>query len=241
MKAYGLTDRGCVRSENQDRFRIVEGEGYALAVVCDGMGGAKAGSVAAELAVESFTSYLHRCMQEKEPIESGIMLRESASYANIREYDKSRESEEYEGMGCTLVAALVRDGSVTLINIGDSRCYHFSRRGLRRLTVDHSLVEEMVRAGEISREEARNHPQKNVITQAVGLEYRLHGDIFYPEIMPGEVLLLCSDGLSNMLDKKCMEAVLYDEPDIEKAAEKLMELALKAGASDNVTVLLLTL
>lgn len=241
MKAYGLTDRGCVRSENQDRFRIVEGEGYALAVVCDGMGGAKAGSVAAELAVESFTSYLHRCMLEKEPIESGIMLRESASYANIRVYDKSRESEEYEGMGCTLVAALVRDRSVTLINIGDSRCYHFSRRGLRRLTVDHSLVEEMVRAGEISREEARNHPQKNVITQAVGLEYRLHGDIFYPEIKPGEVLLLCSDGLSNMLDKKCMEAVLYDEPDIEKAAEKLMELALKAGASDNVTVLLLTL
>ncbi len=239
MRAYGLTDRGCVRSENQDRFRITETDSYTSVVVCDGMGGAKAGSVAAELAVDSFARYLERCMGEKEPLESGIALRESASYANIRVYDKSRESEDYEGMGCTLVSALLRDGRVTLINVGDSRAYHFSQRGLRQLTVDHSLVEELVRAGKITREEAQNHPRKNVITQAVGLGYRLHGDIFYPEVKTGDLLLLCSDGLSNVLDKKTMENVLYDFPEPDRAAEKLMELALHSGASDNVTVLLL--
>lgn len=239
MKAYGLTDQGCVRAENQDRFRIHYGKNYGVAVLCDGMGGARAGSLAAELATDSFMLYLQRCMLEKEPPEVGIILRESASYANIRVYDKSRESEQYEGMGCTLVSALVQNGNVTLINIGDSRCYHFSRRGLRRLTVDHSLVEELVRAGKISREEAKTHPQKNVITQAVGLEYRLHGDIYYPEVKEGDTLLLCSDGLSNMLEKKTMENVLYDCPDIEKAAKRLMSLALRAGASDNVTVVLL--
>ena len=241
MKAYGLTDRGCVRSENQDRFRITEGENYVAVVVCDGMGGAKAGSVAAELAADSFIDYLERCMRDPEPPESGMILRESASFANLRVYDKSLQGEEYEGMGCTMVAALIRDGSVTLVNVGDSRCYHFSRRGLRQLTVDHSLVEEMVRAGKITRAEAKNHPRKNVITEAVGLEYRLHGDIFYPETKSGDVLLFCSDGLSNMLEKETMEAVLYDEPEIERAAEKLMGLALKAGANDNVTVLLLAL
>ena len=239
MKAFGLTDKGCVRAENQDRFQITETESYTSVVLCDGMGGAKAGSVAAEMAVDAFERYLERCMLEKEPPEPGVILRESASYANIRVYDKSRESEQYEGMGCTLVSALLWKGSVTLINIGDSRCYHFSRRGLRQLTVDHSLVEELVRAGEITREEARNHPRKNVITQAVGLEYRLHGDIFYPKVREGDTLLLCSDGLTNMLEKSTIENVLYDFPEPEKAAEKLMALALEAGANDNVTVVLL--
>lgn len=241
MKAYGLSDKGCVRTENQDRFRIVQNEAYTALVVCDGMGGAKAGSVAAELAVDSFVTYLGRCMTEKEIPESAVILRESASYANIRVYDMSRTSEEYEGMGCTLVGVLLRENSAVIINVGDSRAYHFSQRGLRQLTVDHSLVEELIRAGKLKRSEAKNHPRKNVITQAVGLGYRLHGDIFFPEIQAGDKLLLCSDGLSNVLEKRTMENILYDFPEPEDSVRELIDLALKAGAPDNVTALLLEL
>ncbi len=241
MTIFGMTDRGRVRPDNQDTFRIADCSGYVAVAVCDGMGGAKAGALASSLAADSFMSHLERCMQEKEPPEAGVALREAASFANIRVFDKSRESLAFEGMGTTLVAALVKDGRVTLINVGDSRCYHFSRRGLRRLTVDHSLVEEMVSRGEITRREAENHPRKNVITQAVGLEYRLHGDIYYPETEPGETLLFCSDGLSNVLGRSVMEEVLYTENDTERCCARLMELALAAGAPDNVTVVLLRL
>ncbi len=239
MNAFGLTDKGCLRGDNQDRFWIEAHDDYTAVVVCDGMGGAKAGAVASALAIDSFVSFLNRCMHEKEPVEAGIALREAASFANIRVFDKSRESRDFEGMGCTLVAALVRDESAVLINIGDSRAYLFSQRGLKQLTVDHSLVEELVRSGSITRQEAANHPQKNMITQAVGLEYRLHGDIFYPQVHKGDTLLLCSDGLSNVVDKKTMENILYDHPAIEEAAEKLLALSLENGAPDNVTVLLL--
>ena len=239
MKAYGLTDKGAIRSENQDRFRVFEGENCCAVAVCDGMGGAKAGSVAAELATDAFMHCLERCINEAESRQSGTILREAASFANIRVYDKSKESEEYEGMGCTLVAALVRDESVAVINIGDSRCYHFSDQGLRQLTIDHSLVEEMVQSGRISREEAKTHPWRNYITRAVGLEYRVQGDLFYPKLLKGDTLLLCSDGLSGVLSHKTIEEVLFSCPELESAARKLMDLTLQAGAPDNITVLLL--
>lgn len=239
MKAFGMSDKGCHRPTNQDRYLIVQGQGYTAVVVCDGMGGARAGELAAELAIDSFAFYLDRCMGETETVEAGVALREAAAYANIRVFDKARESDEYEGMGCTLVSALVRDNQVTLVNIGDSRAYLFSARGLKRITVDHSLVEELVRAGTITRAEASTHPQKNIITQAVGLEYRLHGDIYYPQVSHGDTLLLCSDGLSNVLERSLMEEILNKHQNLEEAAEEMMRKALERGAPDNVTVLLL--
>lgn len=180
MEAWGLTDTGNVREENQDFYRMERlGPETLLAVVCDGMGGARAGNVASRLACEVFCGEVCRSLRDgMTEAEEQDVLCTAAKLANISVYEHAQLSEEFRGMGTTLVAALVRGLRVEIVNIGDSRAYHLGADGIRCVTVDHSLVELMVQRGELTHEQAKNHPSKNLITRAVGTEKQVAADVF---------------------------------------------------------------
>ena len=237
MRAFGVTDRGKVRAENQDAYQIqtLPG-GQLLCVVCDGMGGAKAGSVASRLACEAFCRSVEAALRGKHELSRA--LRDGAADANRVVYEKSCSAEEYHGMGTTLAALCVEGQSVCVVNVGDSRVYAFDEAGIRCLTVDHSVVEWMVRRGELSSEQAKHHPSKNMITRAIGTDKQVECDCFLHKRAPGEVFLLCSDGLSNQLaDQELLFEVVHGAS-YEDCCQRLLQIALNRGAPDNVTAIL---
>lgn len=246
MKHFGLSDKGKVREENQDCFlvELCPEQDCRIAVLCDGMGGAAAGGLASELTVRAFASAVY----EKLAAAGGktqdyrTLLKDACRDANSVTYAYSRSGEEYRGMGTTLVGGVIKsNGNGYLINVGDSRAYLLKPRlnQIRRLTRDHSLVEELMRFGAITPEEARIHPQRNIITRAVGTEEKVDADYYEFRLGLGELLLLCSDGLSNMLtDEEILAAARLDgEP--EALCRRLIDGALERGARDNVTVVVL--
>lgn len=242
MKHFGLSDKGMVREDNQDCFlvEVCPEQDCRIAVLCDGMGGAQAGGVASEMSVRTFVSKVYDKLSSStsKTEDYRTLLRTICSETNGVTYEYSRFSEEYRGMGTTLVGGVIKsNGSGYLINVGDSRAYLISpRRGkIRQITRDHSLVAGLVRFGAISPEEARQHPQRNVITRAVGTESEVDADYYAFKLYPGEMLLLCSDGLTDTLtDEEILaEAGFRREP--EAFCRRLIELTLERGARDNVT------
>jgi len=218
MRGYGITDRGMVRKENQDSFRLamIEDQDCAVLVLCDGMGGAQAGSVASRMAVESFMTHALSCLQLRDvSCELDAAVRDATAYANIKVYDRSFVDFGCMGMGTTLVAAIIRGEEALVVNVGDSRALLFSNGIAAQITRDHSLVEDMIQQGAITRTAARRHPRRNVITRALGVEQTVKCDVFRPELRPGDVLLLCSDGLSNLVEEGEMLSTLeaYGEPE----------------------------
>ena len=232
MKLWGITHRGAVRQQNQDAYAVRELEdGRGLAVVCDGMGGARAGNVASSMAVELFMRKLEEQGQPGDDPQK--WLKTAAAHANDGVFQKAVEDPDCTGMGTTLVAALAGNGKAVLLNEGDSRA------GITRITRDHSLVEDMVQRGELTREQARNHPHKNLITRALGAEPVLLADCFEQNVAPGDYLLLCSDGLSNVVtDQEILYEVIHGGED-EACCQRLLDVALHRGAPDNVTVVLM--
>ncbi len=243
MEAWGLTDVGNVRDQNQDAFRIVElGKDALLAVVCDGMGGAKSGNVASRLASEVFSEEVKRSFSaELTAEEAGRMLRGAAKLANVAVFEQSQLSEDYTGMGTTLVAALVYPRATLVLNIGDSRAYLINADGVHCITRDHSVVEMMVQRGELTPEQAKTHPSKNLITRAVGTEASVFSDVFRVETVPEDCILLCSDGLSNqMADQEILFEVVHGARR-DDCCRRLLEIAKNRGAPDNVTSVLIAL
>lgn len=241
MHAWAITDRGAVRQQNQDSFSILQPEdGKSIALVCDGMGGAKAGNVASRLAVDTFLTVL----QQQDPEDwgmdpHGLMIR-CGDAANQAVRLRATSDPDCDGMGTTLVAALVLDSDTYILNVGDSRAYHISEvGGIRRITRDHSVVEDLVSRGEISPEAARLHPQKNLITRALGSEPHTEGDLYDLKLEPSDFLLLCSDGLSNLMDDQEISYEVLHGGEAETCCERLFQLAMGRGAPDNVTVVLL--
>lgn len=243
MQAWGLTDTGNVRQMNQDAWQILLLEtGQLLAVVCDGMGGAKSGNIASTMAIDVFTKNVKkRAKANMNELEMERVLTSAADQANREIYDRSRLAEEFEGMGTTLVAALIQMPLVCVLNVGDSRCYHIQMDQIERVTVDHSLVEYMLRTGELTEETARTYPGRNLITRAVGTEPAVLSDVFFREAEPGECLLLCSDGLSNLITAQELLDVVQRETERSGCCETLVSLAKRRGAPDNVTVVLVLL
>lgn len=243
MEAWGLTDVGNVRSQNQDAFRIVElGKDALLAVVCDGMGGAKSGNVASRLASEVFSEEVKRSFSaDLTPDEAEQMLRAAAKLANISVFEQSQLSEDYAGMGTTLVAALTYPRATLVLNIGDSRAYLINADGVQCITRDHSVVEMMVQRGELTPEQAKTHPSKNLITRAVGTEETVFSDVFRVETEPEDCILLCSDGLSNqMADQEILFEVVHGARR-DDCCRRLLEIAKNRAAPDNVTSVLIEL
>ena len=240
MQSWALTDRGCVRSQNQDTYQMAQlDKNTLLCVVCDGMGGAKSGNVASQLAADVFTQEVKRSWTAAMSKEKASQVLQSAvKLANSTVYEQSRQIEEFEGMGTTLVAALVQGKNATVVNVGDSRTYKIDRGGIRQVTKDHSLVQMMVDRGEMTAEVARTYPGKNVITRAVGTDSAVVTDVFQFEVEKGDCLLLCSDGLSNMIDDQEILFEVAHGVNKQHCCQRLLDIVMGRGAPDNVTSVL---
>ena len=226
-----MTDTGRQRRDNEDSM-------FARApvfVVADGMGGAQAGEVASRMAVEAFEPELPDSGSPEE------RLAERIRQANRQIYDVSRSHKEHEGMGTTVTAAYVDDTDLAIAHVGDSRAYLFRDGELTRLTQDHSLVEELVRRGKLTEEQAAEHPQRSVITRALGPEATVEVDTWSYPVRDGDVLLLCSDGLTSMINQQQIAEILATSPDLAQAGDRLIRAANEAGGRDNITVILFRL
>lgn len=236
MKAFALTDVGQRRKINQDCvYASVEPVGNLpnLFIVADGMGGHKAGDFASRFAVNAVRESIG-ASQETNPIK---LIRDAIELANRGILRESDEHEEMRGMGTTIVVTTIIDRYAYTANVGDSRLYLLGDT-LNQITKDHSLVEEMVRLGEITEAEARNHPDKNIITRAVGATSNVDIDFFDYKVGPGVIILMCSDGLSNMVEDEEIRRILRRTISIEEKARVLVETANENGGKDNIAVIL---
>ena len=240
MQSWGLTDQGCVRKQNQDAYQIVQlDKNSMLCVVCDGMGGAKSGNIASSLAVDGFIQEVKRSWTPSMDQEKlNQMLRGAVKLANFTVFDQAQQFEEFDGMGTTLVAVLIRSRHATVVNVGDSRAYKIDKNGIRQVSRDHSLVQLMVDRGELTPEMARTYPGKNFITRAIGTEPMVECDLFHQEVAKGDFLLLCSDGLSNVMDEQEILFEVVHGVNKQHCCRRLLEIAKNRGAPDNVTSVL---
>lgn len=231
--AAALTDRGRKRPSNEDAFGYSVEDG--VYVVCDGMGGAAAGEVASSTAVDEVL----RVFSERNG--SAVLPKdaeEAISIANEAIYSRAQRNYKLNGMGTTLVAAVVRNQHVWILNIGDSRCYRLRAGHLEQVTLDHSLVEEQVRMGRMTKAEALRSPLRNMITRALGTQSQVTPDCFDFDAEPGDLLLLCSDGLTRELSDTLIESMLLNDQTLEDRCSCLIEAAKKAGGHDNITCVL---
>ena len=239
VTSCSVTDVGRQRRQNEDYVFTSEvplGPLPNFFMVADGMGGHKAGEYASKSAVETMVASVNLSKQ-KAPIK---VIMEAVKAANKKVREKSLSDESFAGMGTTLVACTYDGETLTVANIGDSRLYVSDGKGIRQITVDHSLVEEMIRMGEIERRDARFHPDKNIITRAVGVMDSIDADFFEVEDMhPGDIVLLCSDGLSNMLADEEMAGILNGDGTLEEKASRLVAAANMNGGRDNIAVVLI--
>lgn len=243
MQYWALTDPGTVRVENQDAYRVEKlDKNTLLCVVCDGMGGAKAGNVASTLAAETFTREVKNAWSSDlsgKRLEQ--MLRDAVKLANFTVYDQAQQNEDFSGMGTTLVAAVLQSKRATVVNVGDSRAYCITDDGIKQITTDHSLVQMMIDRGELTPEKAKHYPGKNLITRAIGTENQVECDVFELDVAKDTCMFLCTDGLSNLMDDQEILFEVAHSQQRESCCERLLEIAKKRGAPDNVTSVLVAL
>lgn len=240
MNVCGKTDVGLRRHENQDTFAVEQGEKLLIAVVCDGMGGAEGGQIASSLAVETFMQEIRALLRAD--MTAG-QLRELASFcvakANTAVYQRALQDPAYQGMGTTLVSAVAGERNAVICNIGDSRAYLIHNGEMMRITHDHSVVQTLVENGDITAEEARTHPNRNLITRALGPDETTLCDAFDVSFAHGDKILLCTDGLVvTATDEEICRIVCADKRAEEKL-DDLIALAKAQGAPDNVTAVLI--
>ena len=241
MKVWGMTDVGLVRKENQDAYAVRQelDSGHTVCVVCDGMGGPAGGKLASRIAVDTFITEMEKRLvggMTAEELQDASAC--AVFLANRAIQEAAEHLEEYQNMGTTLVSAVIFEGGAVITNVGDSRAYHSRQEGITQITRDHSLVEHMLERGDITAEEARRHPNRNLITRALGPDVDAECDGFFCPINPGEFLLLCTDGLVNTVtDQEIWTEVL--RPDAESCMDRLLEISKRNGASDNVTAVLM--
>jgi len=237
LKVACVTDMGKAREINEDSCNHCRlNDNYDLIIVADGMGGHNAGEVASVLAVKSITQYISQgiqnCASKAEVI---LLMRNAIQNANNEIYEESQKNISYSGMGTTLTMAMISKNVMLVGHVGDSRAYILKESKLLKITNDHSLVAELVKNGTITEEEALHHPQKNIITRALGTDNSVEVDIEDVEIKDGDVIFLCTDGLTNMISDKEIEEILINNPDADTAAAKLVGLANSLGGYDNIT------
>ncbi len=234
MKVYAITDIGKMRPINEDSFYLPR-ENEPFCAVADGMGGHNAGEVASAMAIQAFADSMRRSGKV-----NATAIHEAVLRANTEVYEESTRDSSKSGMGTTFTA-LVADGRrIHIAHVGDSRAYLIRAGGISRVTQDHTLVEEMVSRGMISEREARVHPRRNLLTRALGTSEEVEVDLIQLDIRGDEVLLLCSDGLSNYVPEHDMLRVVTGESDWSEKLKALVQIALNAGGSDNITALIVT-
>ena len=234
MKTFSLTDVGRIRESNQDYVYTSEspvGNLPNLFIVADGMGGHNAGDFASKYTVEQIVAYI-----QKAPMTSPVdLIRGAVTKANASLMAMAKSDTSLSGMGTTVVIATIAGDCMYVANVGDSRLY-LLRDELRQITRDHSLVQEMVRMGEMDAAEAKFHPDKNIITRAVGAFEELQIDFFEEHVQPGDVILMCTDGLSNMVDDMDIRQIIQTGRDVVEKVQHLVESANRGGGKDNITV-----
>lgn len=244
MRFYGLTDIGIKREKNEDAISIPsENEPIKLFILADGMGGAKAGEKASQVAIQTIRDYIRlnfiKIERTKEEIEE--LIRKAMVEANKEVFELSQAYKEYSGMGTTVVVALIYRGRLYIGHIGDSRVYRLRQSVLRQLTKDHSYVQELLRQGTITIEEAKDHPQKNVLLKALGCDRDIVPDVITKGFVKGDIILLCSDGLTNMVDdKQIYEIIMKNTSDLNIACKMLIDTANGNGGADNISAIIIS-
>ena len=239
LKSYAITDIGRKRQLNQDFIYLSEtpiGNLPNVFIVADGMGGHNAGDYASRYAVETVVDEIGTSF-EKNPVR---ILGGAIEKANALIRRRAQENPAYSGMGTTMVAATFIGRYLEVANVGDSRLYVINN-GIKQITRDHSLVEEMVRMGGIDKASARNHPDKNIITRAIGARDDIEADFFNVELQEGDLVLLCSDGLTNMLDDEGIHRILTEDESLKNRVDKLVETANRNGGKDNISAIVIEL
>ena len=228
-----ISDTGLIRKENEDNMGYAATPNGDVFVICDGLGGHAGGKVASSVAVESIVDYFSR--EKKENVYHAID--EAIRYANQKIIEKAREEPALEGMGTAIVLTVIQEDKTYIAHVGDSRIYLFSDNCLYRVTTDHSLVQQMVDSGMLTPEEAETHPKKNIISRALGITENVDPEIAQDPLLlkNGDVLLMCTDGLSDMLDDQTIHSVLMKHDNVRNAGDELLKLALEAGGKDNIT------
>ena len=235
IASFGKSDSGLRRSKNEDTFIVRPELGFCL--VADGMGGAAAGELASRIFAETTLEVFSKTEGQsgKDTLE---LVQRAFSWANERILNHVKENPHHEGMGCTAELVVVSNEGFVLGHMGDSRTYRFRNGQLKQLTEDHSLVQDQINQGLITPAEARNHPMRNVILRALGVKESLALDLVRGKTLRGDLFLLCSDGLTDMIDDSLIENVLSSTMVLPQKVEKLVELANSAGGHDNITVVL---
>ena len=236
MKIFAKSDIGKAREMNQDSFYVSDvNDGIKLFILADGMGGYKGGEIASRLAVDCTRKYIcnnfPNILKEKEEIMK--LIRSSIEYANLRVFEKSQEDIELKDMGTTLDVCIIYNNKVFIGHVGDSRVYRIRKNIIRKLTTDHSYVEKLVREGSITKEEAYHHPKKNMLMKALGCNSLVEPDVMYKGFLKDDKLLMCSDGLTNMLKDNEIYDIIVNNPD--EPQNKLIDKANEQGGYDNIT------
>ena len=244
MKSYGISDIGLSRKENQDKIYLFDDDkNIKYFIVADGMGGVNGGEIASTAAIETIKSYIdeniYNIEPEKEQIED--LIRQAIIKANKFIYQKSIREKEYKGMGTTVVLAIIYRNRVYIGHVGDSRIYRIRNNIIRQLTKDHSYVQALLDEGTITRKEALNHPQRNILLKVVGCEKDIEPDIIVKGFVKNDILLMCTDGLTNMIpSKEIYEIVLEGKDDLKNTCNKLVNIANENGGYDNISVILIS-
>ncbi len=240
MKAVNKTDVGKVRQINEDSSWVdTDWNGLTLAIVADGMGGHKAGDVASQMAITVMQEQLAEISKDSSTEQCEDILRTAIHTANHKLYELASSHSAYSGMGTTIAVVLASSEWLLAAHIGDSRIYLCTEHKVQQLTEDHSLVNELVKTGQISAEEASTHPRRNILTKAVGTDPYVDADVKQVEWKIGDRILICSDGLTSMIGADRIGEYVHNAESLEQTADRLVECALEAGGDDNVTVVLL--
>ncbi|MEI2365241.1 protein phosphatase [Niallia circulans] len=240
MSQIFMTDKGKVRQHNEDSGAIIRNKsGQRLAIVADGMGGHRAGDVASSLTVEKLTELWTMVEEIKTADEAENWLESNILEVNQYVFDYASTHPECEGMGTTIIGVISTENFSTIAHVGDSRCYLYNEDGFKQITEDHSLVNELVRMGQISKEDAEHHPRKNVVLRALGTDAQLNIDVMTIMFEEGDIIFICSDGLSNKVTDQQIKEILEKEITLEEKASTLIETANINGGEDNITVVIL--
>ncbi|WP_067838721.1 Stp1/IreP family PP2C-type Ser/Thr phosphatase [Amphibacillus sediminis] len=239
MKQYFLSDQGKVRQHNEDAGGVFKNQiGQTLSLVADGMGGHQAGDVASQMVKDYFEQAWKQTDAITTPDAAEAWLNKHILQANQNVYDYAEQHPECKGMGTTVIAVIYTDEHVSIAHIGDSRCYRYHNNQLTQITDDHSLVNELVRSGQISREDAEHHPRKNVLMKALGTNPTIDPDVFSSPWQKGDRLMICSDGLTNKIADDELANFLANEQSLRQIAEEMVQQANDRGGEDNITLVL---
>lgn len=239
MRVGQLSHRGNVRQNNEDS--IYSSRSRDLFIIADGMGGHTAGEIASKTAVKKVKHFIKTKAENYEKIQDGFLgiISDAIDYGNNAIFSAAQKDESLKGMGTTLITAFLDDNKIYIGHVGDSRAYIINDTSINQITSDHSLAEELYRNGSITREEALNHPQKNIITRAMGCNSSVKADLYTAEIWEGETLLLCTDGLSNMVSNDDICKIVKETQNMNECANKLVNAAIQAGGTDNISVIVI--